>query len=203
MPAPISRLGNADLSIMTYVNSASSGAYTPPIMVSGAELVASWSIDEEYVATKNAVVALNAYYGDGLPCGGDAGLIAANSVYWAYAWQQQPVIDAIDPEEGNNDGSVSVEISGDFFIYQNTEAALSGPTKAEIPANDIVVTDYQTIECNFDLEGADPGEYDLTITTPAGEMSLAGGFEVTEAGDDDDDDGSDDDDDDDDGCCCG
>jgi len=118
-----------------------------------------------------------------------------------------PVVSSIDPSEGTNDGVVSVTITGDNFVPDNTTAKLSGPAKADIVADNLTVVDSQTITCDFDLTGAEPGMYDVVVTTPYGEGMLEDGFEVTEpAADDDtaDDDtgGEEEEDEDEEGCGC-
>ena len=218
---------DADHPIMDGVSTASSEFYGEVDMDEDAYLVASFApprklAGEEMVATMGSVAAINCFLGDNSPMGGDGYAMAANALYWSYAAAQTPAVTSVDPDSGTNDGVASVEISGDFFMYNDTEVKLSGPNKAEIPATNIVLTGYETIACDFDLDGADPGEYHIVVTTGGGEGTLDDGFTVEEEGDDDtgddddditddditdddiaDDDAiNDDDDDDDDGCGC-
>ena len=183
---------DADHPIMFSVSSASSMWYGVATMSTGAELVASWDVvDEEYVVTQNNVVALNSIGNDEYTFGGDAGWIAAGSTYWSWAVSQPPEVTSIDPASSPSGSVVSVEIDGDFFIYNDTDVMLSGPDKADIAADNIVVDGYESITCDFDLDGAAAGTYDVVVTTTnGGDGTLDDGFTVT--GDDDDDDDDDD-----------
>ncbi|HDH96544.1 MAG TPA: hypothetical protein ENF73_02305 [Proteobacteria bacterium] len=137
---------------------------------------------------------------------GSIGLTQQDVAFSLYGTEgSTPVVSSIDPSEGTNDGVVSVTITGENFVEGDTDAKLSGPAKADIPASNLTVVDANTLTCDFDLTGAEPGMYDVVVTTLYGEGVLEDGFEVTEpAADDDtdDDDDTGDDDDDNGGCGC-
>jgi len=123
-----------------------------------------------------------------------------------------PEVAGIDPDKGQPGATVGVTITGDHF-FGAPAVKLMGPVNTEINATNVVVTDVNTISCDFDLTGAATGDYDVVVSTENGEGTLVAGFSVNEsAGDDDanddinDDDSAGDDDnddsgDDDDGCC--
>lgn len=128
------------------------------------------------------------------------GLSQKDIAFGLYGQSSPPAVDAINPASGTNDGTVSVTITGNYFIDGNTEVKLSGPAKADIAGENVVVVNEQTLNCDFNLEGAEVGLYDVVVTTPLGDGALEDGFEVTTPSDDDtDDDTSDDDTDDDSG----
>jgi len=190
--------------IMADVTSAETNGHSDVTLHEGAQTIASWTDDEQYVATLDNIVALNAFHAD-YNFNEDAGLLAGNACCWSWAIIQPAQVDAIDPDSTENDGVTSVEITGDFFINGQTAATLSGPAKADIQADNLVVENMQTINCDFELNGAEAGVYDLLVDNGNGETALEDAFTITQAADDDDDDddGDEDDDDDDDGGCCG
>ncbi len=106
-----------------------------------------------------------------------------------------PTVTAINPNTGANDDSISVTITGTNFADTAT-VTLSGPTKADITATNVVVVSPTSITCDFDLNGAAAGTYDVDVDVNGMLGELTGGFTVTEAVDDDttvDDDVTDDD----------
>ncbi|NLH48326.1 MAG: hypothetical protein GX444_06955 [Myxococcales bacterium] len=111
--------------------------------------------------------------------------------YYAF----EPTVASINPPSGEtDDAAVAVTILGTNFVDGETTVTLSGPvSKADIEGTNVVVANPGELSCDFDLTGAATGGYDVVVTTPAGEDTLAAGFEVTEAADDDDDDNDDND----------
>ncbi len=87
--------------IMYGVTSAGDGLRQMITLDTDATLVASWT-DDEFIATKGSVVALNTFLADGYNWTGDVGLIVHNSIVWLQAggdvpWlSETPVSDTIE-----------------------------------------------------------------------------------------------------------
>jgi hypothetical protein len=94
-------LGNFDPShpIMQGVQSASDSLRQVVDLNSEADLVAEWT-DDEFIATKGSVVALNVFLADGYYWTGDIGLIVHNSITWLQTQAEVPWLTE-SPVEGN------------------------------------------------------------------------------------------------------
>jgi len=95
-----------------------------------------------------------------------------------------PTVEAVDPDHGAQDANVSVTITGNHFFGTPTVRldAIVGPN---IGAANVLVSDLNTLTCDFDLTGAAAGEYDMVVITANGAGIMAGGFTVQGNADDD------------------
>jgi uncharacterized repeat protein (TIGR01451 family) len=84
----------------------------------GANLVASWT-DDEFVATKGRVVALNTFISDGNAWTGDIDLIVYNSIVWLQTQRGEPVTWlSVNPVSGTvpSDATQTVEVTFDASV---------------------------------------------------------------------------------------
>ncbi len=95
--------------------------------------------------------------------------------------QDKPIVDAIDPNSGIENATLSgVTITGDF-LSGVTELRLVGDTEQAVALN-LAVVDDEHLTCDLDLTGLSVGLYDVVAHDPvAGDGSLVDGFEVLPA----------------------
>jgi subtilisin family serine protease len=110
-------------------------------LAAGADVVAEWT-DDEFVATKGSVVAVNAFLGDGFSWSGDVDLIVHNSITWLQApggmdWlAQDPVSGTVDAGDEQvvtvafDGGAESVEQPGRYHgsLRLNNDSPYDPPT---------------------------------------------------------------------------
>ncbi len=97
--------------------------------------------------------------------------------------QEQFLLSALTPNRGGNTGDVTVTIQGDGFALGAT-VRLVGAGGGEI-VGDVrrVSDDRRALTVTFNLRGATPGVYDVTVMNPDGDLqTLPGGFTVEEGG---------------------
>ena len=93
-------------------------------------------------------------------------------------FQVLPRIESITPEFGFNDGTVEItDLAGSGFYASGAypRVKLDNGT-VEIPATDIQVRSPHDITCRFNIEGATPGFYGVTVeNADGGSDTLYGG----------------------------
>lgn len=102
--------------------------------------------------------------------------------------EQNPIVHAIDPNEGEVDTTLDVIVTGLYFIDGcQVELRESGsPTPWIIEGTDEFWVDATQVECSLDLTDAPPGYYDVAVINPSMlEGVLPSGFEVTTSGPED------------------
>src|SRR5690606_9687103 len=113
----LASLGDFDAAhpIMQGVDEASDSLRQVMELAPGASLVASWT-DDEFVATKGAVVALNTFIADGPAWTGDIDLIVHNSIIWLQTQVgEAPAWLSVDPISGTVpiDAAQTIEVTLD------------------------------------------------------------------------------------------
>lgn len=73
-----------------------------------------------------------------------------------------PVFKGVNPEQGNNDGSITVTISGEKF-HKSVGVKLTKTGESDIIATDIQLVSKNELTCTFDLKGKSVGEWDLIV----------------------------------------
>ena len=81
-------------------------------------------------------------------------------------------INSFSPQKGGNGGTVTMEIAGGGF-NQNTGVALIKAGGQQLPAEEVVVLDGETILATFNTEQQPLGEWKLQITYPGGSQVVA------------------------------
>ncbi len=100
--------------------------------------------------------------------------------YIAIPANPPPTVTSITPNSGANDGTVSItNLAGANFVSGATvKLAKAGET--DIDGTSVTVVSSTQITCTFDLTGAAPGTWDVTVTNPDGQSgTLTNGFTVT------------------------
>ena len=93
--------------------------------------------------------------------------------------QPLPVVSGIDPSSGPNTEILDdAVVTGNYFLADSLVALIHEDGDFTIDATDVQVLSDDEITCDFDLNGAPVGLYDVQVTTSAGSASLADGFEV-------------------------
>jgi uncharacterized repeat protein (TIGR01451 family) len=113
-------LGSFDAShpIMQGVDAATDFFRQVVDLAPGANLVASWT-DDEFVATKGRVVALNTFIADGSVWTGDIDLIVHNSIVWLQIQRGEPVTWlSVNPVSGTvpSDAAQTIEVTFDASV---------------------------------------------------------------------------------------
>jgi uncharacterized repeat protein (TIGR01451 family) len=151
----------------------------------GANLVASWT-DDEFVATRGSVVALNTFVADGYGWSGDVDLIVHNSIVWLQSQRGSPVNWlSVTPDQGevSPDGSQTVQVTIDAgaagIVSGDYTAALRIISNApEARILDIPVT-LHARGPELSLSDESAGWYGRPVTMP---VSFTGnGFEIAAA----------------------
>ncbi|MDP8256938.1 MAG: hypothetical protein P9M14_14400 [Candidatus Alcyoniella australis] len=89
-----------------------------------------------------------------------------------------PTFVSIDPVKGVKGRVVEIdELIGSGFVPMETKVYLVAGANT-IEATDVGVIDETKLSCNFNLTGAELGEWDLKIVTPNGEVIESGAFRV-------------------------
>lgn len=101
----------------------------------------------------------------------------------AFSTFETPVITSISPNQGYNTASYEVVIRG-WNISSDAIASLTAPLQSPIYGTNITVETSTSMECKFDLTGADPGKRNVVVTNMGygKNGSLAGGFTVKSPG---------------------
>ena len=94
-------------------------------------------------------------------------------------------VTSVQPDESPNNTVVDItDLSGTGFAPgQDLAISLRKGTDLSIPATNVVRVSGTKITCQFDLNGKNPGQYDIIVEdTETGEQAvLANGFEITAA----------------------
>jgi len=83
-------------------------------------------------------------------------------------YPQAPDVDDIDPDNGENDAPASVLITGSGFKYGAT-TTLSRGLLPDIPGINVTWINVTAISCDFDITGADTGDWDVTVENNDGQ----------------------------------
>ncbi len=90
-----------------------------------------------------------------------------------------PVVTGINPATGSNNQTVSVSISGANFVPGST-VKLSLAGEIDIAGTSVNVVSATRITCDFNLNGAKPGLWSVTVTVPDGRLgTLPSAFKIT------------------------
>lgn len=73
-----------------------------------------------------------------------------------------PAFNGVNPEQGNNDGSITVTISGEKF-HKSVGVKLTKTGESDIIATDIRLVSKNELTCTFDLKGKSVGKWDLIV----------------------------------------
>lgn len=73
-----------------------------------------------------------------------------------------PAFNRVNPEQGNNDGSITVTISGEKF-HKSVGVKLTKTGESDIIATDIRLVSKNELTCTFDLKGKSVGKWDLIV----------------------------------------
>lgn len=94
-----------------------------------------------------------------------------------------PTVAAITPTIGYDDQVVQdAIITGTNFVPGQTTVTLARAGFTNIPASGVNVTSATSLTCDFDLTGADPGDWDVVVSTPGCVPArLIGAFQIAPA----------------------
>ncbi len=118
-----------------------------------------------------------------VPAGNDFLAVSGGGFHsLAIAQHPAPTAGSIDPVYGINDRNGRVtDLAGTGFLPGAT-VSLKKAGQADIAATNVVVVSDTLITCDFDLNGAAAGAWDVVVTNPdTQEGTLAGGFMVYSA----------------------
>ncbi len=89
-----------------------------------------------------------------------------------------PSLSGIDPSSEGNGQSVHLDLLGEENVRHGATLVLSKTGSPDIPAT-LNWTDYDSVDVDLNLDGAEPGQYDVVLQNPDGQnVVLAQGFEV-------------------------
>ncbi|MGE5557513.1 MAG: OmpA family protein [Bacillota bacterium] len=97
-----------------------------------------------------------------------------------FAGGLRPVIIAIHPARGNNNGIIPVTINGKNF-KAGAAIFLTGPEGNRVEARDVDVASESVIRCSLNLEGQPAGSYAVTVVNPDRKRTRLKGFAVIDA----------------------
>jgi len=102
----------------------------------------------------------------------------------AFTTAETPVITSITPSHGYNNREYRVVIHGWNISFDATVVTLSSPGKPNIDGTNVTVESSTSLECTFDLTGADIGPRNVNVTnTGYGKTGiLVGGFTIIAPG---------------------
>jgi len=102
----------------------------------------------------------------------------------AFTTAETPVITSIKPNQGFNNQEYRVVIHGWNISSDAASVSLTAASKPAIDGTSITVESSTSLECSFDLNGADVGPRNVNVTnTGYGKIGvLAGGFTVAAPG---------------------
>ncbi|MDI6780982.1 MAG: hypothetical protein QME49_02575 [bacterium] len=93
---------------------------------------------------------------------------------------QNPVLTSITPNTGTNNAVINTIVTG-YNLYQAATVTLTKAGEADIVGN-ITGIGTNTLQINFNLIGANPGEWDVVVTNSNGKTdTMTNGFTVTDS----------------------
>ena len=102
------------------------------------------------------------------------------SVYYARQIILSPVVTLITPNSGASTGPVTITNLGGANFQSGAAVKLSKSGQPDIVAYNVEMLNAGQIACLFDLTGAAPGAWDVTVTNPDGRSgTLPSGFTVS------------------------
>lgn len=103
-----------------------------------------------------------------------------NMVATLVAGDPAPTLTGIDPASEGNGRSVHLDLLGEEKVRHGATLVLSKSGSPDIPAT-LHWTDFDVVDADLDLNGAEPGQYDVVLQNPDGQNAvLVQGFEVLE-----------------------
>ena len=102
----------------------------------------------------------------------------------AFSTAETPVITSITPNQGFNNQEYRVVIHGHNISSDATAVKLTAPSKPAIDATSVTVESSTSLECSFDLNNADVGQRNVSVTNAGyGKTGvMAGGFTIVAPG---------------------